>query len=141
MKPSIIATICAFILLSRPGYAVELHEIDVDRGTQHLEKTPIEITNAGTGELSCTAELAHWYSELVATIAPGSTAVIDLWFAPRTGTVLLLNPMEDNMPVEALWCGIAGRAYKTRAALRTDRDTAGPRRIACAASGDRVICE
>ncbi|MGX1098951.1 hypothetical protein ACSSVZ_002995 [Amorphus sp. MBR-141] len=132
---------CAILLFPHAGYAVELHEIDVDRGTGNLEKTLLEIANTGDSELSCTAELAHWYSEPVATIAAGSTAVIDLWFAPRTGTFALLNPSEDNMPVERLWCGIAGRAYETRDALPLHPDAAGPRRIACAASEDRVVCE
>lgn len=141
MKTYIVLMFSVFLLFPDAGRAVELHEIDVDRGTDHLESVPIDLQNSGSVTLSCTAELAHWYSQPVATVAAGSGATVDLWFAPDTGTFALLNEQEDNMPVEALWCGIAGRAYETRAALRLDRGSAAPQRIDCAASGDRVICE
>jgi len=141
VKLSMLVVLNAFLLWSPASQAVELHEIDVDRGTENLERVPIEIHNTGSATLACTAELAHWYSEAVATVAAGSAATVDLWFAPQTGTFALLNQSEDNMPVEALWCGIAGRAYETRTALRLDPRSAVPRRIDCAAAGDRVVCE
>lgn len=141
MKRSTFYSIYALLLWTCAAHAVELHEIEVDRGTEHLESIPLEIRNTGPDTLACTAELAHWYSQPVATVVAGAVAVVELWFAPATGTFALLNPQEDNMPVEALWCGIAGRAYETRAALRLDQGSAAPRRIDCAASEDRVICE
>lgn len=124
-----------------PSIAAELHEIDVRRGTEGLEETPIEIANTGATALSCTAQLAHWYSEPVATVAPGATGTVSLWFDPQTTTFVRLNAQEDNMPVEALWCGIAGRAYETRTAFRLDPDSARPRSLSCAADEDRVVCE
>ncbi|MEW5421693.1 hypothetical protein HNS03_07220 [Amorphus sp. 3PC139-8] len=121
--------------------AVELHEIEVRRGTDGLVHAPIELANDGTRALSCTAQLAHWYSEAVAEVPAGASRSIDLWFDPATASFVRLNALEDNMPVEALWCGAAGKAYETRAALPLPRDDAGPRRIVCAATEQSTTCE
>ena len=69
--------------------------------------------------------------------------VIDLWFDPASGTWLILNDKQENMPVEAAWCGIAGRAYETRMPIALDRSTCAtptPRVMACAASGGSLAC-
>jgi hypothetical protein len=105
---------------------------------------PARIINNGREPLVCTAQLAHWYSTMVGTAAPGLGARIDLWFDPATGTYLILNDKQDNMPVEALWCGIAGRAYITRATINLDRRIGvkvAAREIICAASNDRLVCK
>ena len=60
-----------------------------------------------------------------------------------TGTFVILNAGQDNMPVEALWCGISERAYKTRADIALDRSKgAAPkaRQIACAGADGRLVC-
>ena len=39
---------------------------------------------------------------------------VALWHDPEIGVVSLLNPNRARMPVEALFCGLSGRAHVTR---------------------------
>lgn len=124
--------------------AVDLRPIDVRTGTDGLVRAVLSVSNVGTDPLSCTAQLAHWYSSELAIVGPGETARIDLWIDPDTGTVALLNDRQENMPVEALWCGIEGRAYETRAALTLDGGRtaeAAARAVRCDGASGRVVCE
>lgn len=135
--------ILAILLVTIPASAVELRPVKVTRGTNGLSHVPIDVVNTGTETLTCTIQLAHWYSAAIVTTAPGASTRIDLWFAPASGTYLILNDKQDNMPVEALWCGIAGRAYETRAAIALARRAGAQpvaRSIRCVASGNRLLC-
>ena len=127
----------AILLCGSPAAAVELRAVTVKSGTDGLVGVPLTITNAGTSALACTAELAHWYSATVAPVPPGVAARVDLWFEPRTGTYILLNGKRDNMPVAALWCGIEGRAYETRAVIALEPEA---RATACAPVAGRMVC-
>jgi hypothetical protein len=141
--------ICRFGLLvillwSVPAPAVELRQVSARSGTDGLLSVPVTVVNTGAEPLVCTAQLAHWYSSAVGTAASGGRARIDLWFDPATGTFLLLNGKRENMPVESLWCGIAGRAYETRDSIVLDRGAgakAAARVIGCAASNNRLVCK
>ena len=66
-----------------------------------------------------------------------------LWFDPAGGTVYLLNDKQDRLPVETLWCGMAGRSWATRSVIDLPRH-AGPVADAiavdCAPVGDRLVC-
>lgn len=124
------------ILLAVPAAAVELHQIDVRTGTDGLLATPLTVTNNGTQPITCNAALAHWYSTTVAEVAPGSQAAIPLWTDPQSGTVSVLNDKNENMPVEALYCGIAGRTYETRAMLELERRAGAPAAAASVACSD-----
>ena len=132
------------LLWSYPAVAVELRPVKVVTGTKGLVPIPVRISNTGAKPLSCTAQLAHWYSSIVAIASPGAEAQIDLWFEPASGAYLILNGKQENMPVEDIWCGIAGRAYETRATIELERSigaTVAARQIDCAAVNDRLVCE
>lgn len=136
--------VAAFLLWPIQAQAVELRHIDVVTGIDGLNHVPVDVRNTGVVPLSCTIELAHWYSITLAEALPGGRTVIDLWFDPAKGTYLILNDKQENMPVEAAWCGIAGRAYQTRTLMVLDRNTGAspqPREMTCAASGDRLLCK
>ena len=120
--------------------AVELRAVKVRNGTAGLVHVPVTIANTGASAIACTAQLAHWYSAVVGSAAPGAQVRIDLWYETATGAYLVLNETLDNMPVEALWCGIAGRAYATRALLPLSRDAAAPQALACAEDDERLVC-
>ena len=131
-------------LLATTAGAVELRPIEVRRGTEGLEPAPLSIANTAGVPVVCVGELAHWYSAELAAIATGATATIDLWFDPETGTVSALNEARENMPVESLWCGIAGEAYETRATVALAREagaTAKPRTLTCTMGDTRLTCE
>lgn len=130
--------------ISSLAIAVELREIEVRKGTDGLALVPLNVTNTGATPLLCIGELAHWYSTEVARIDAGVTVRVDLWFDPETGTYAVLNDSKENMPLESLWCGRAGRAYETRARILLDRS---PERapdaidLACAPHKGIVRCK
>jgi hypothetical protein len=120
-----------------------LRHIEVRKGTDGLFPAPLTIANETAQPISCIAALAHWYSATLAEIAPGAKADIALWFDPRSGTITVLNDKQENMPIEALYCGLAGRAYATRAPIAFERQAGaapGARSIACTTRGERLEC-
>ena len=122
--------------------AVELHHVIVRKGTDGLAMVPLTISNAGNEGLSCNADFAHWYSAGIATVEPGKSARIELWFDPKTGTFTILNDKRENLPVERLWCGLSGRAYATRVQITLDRTDAanGARVVSCGVEQDTLAC-
>ncbi len=128
------AIACVLISASTAS-AVELHHIKVKTGIEGLVRAPVTVTNKAAEAIACTAQLAHWYSMGLGTIAPGKNLRIALWLEEATRTPVLLNDKQENMPVEAVWCGIAGRAYETRAAIMP-----GVVQIACAGD-ERLVCD
>lgn len=144
LKLALVVQTAAFLTCTVPSEAVELRPVSVRKGTEGLVNTPLVVANSGSVQLACKANLAHWYSTEIATVAPDATARIDLWFDPKTGTYTLLNDKQENMPVEALWCGIDGRAYATRAPLPLDRRLAAEHSantVRCSADAGRTVCE
>ncbi len=135
--------ILATLMLAFPAAAVELRPITVETGTAGLLAAPVRLTNAAPAAVTCTAQIAHWYSLEVARAEAGADAEIALWFKPETGTFVLLNDKEENMPVEALWCGFAGRAYETRGPISLERKTGAEvsaRTVTCVPEGERLAC-
>ncbi|TPK16641.1 hypothetical protein FJ872_18670 [Mesorhizobium sp. B2-5-9] len=135
----ILPVMLAFTSLAN---AVELHHVIVRKGTDGLDMVPLTISNAGKEGVSCNADFAHWYSEGIATIEPGMSARVELWFDPKTGTFTILNDKRENLPVERLWCGLAGRAYATRGQIALDRTDAakGEREVSCGMEQDSLAC-
>ena len=113
--------VSALFLCASAAHAVELHHVEVRTGTEGLSPVSLTLTNAGGGAIACSADIAHWYSLELATAAPGAEMRIPLWFDPGTGTYSILNDKRENLPVERLWCGFAGRAYVTRSQIVLER--------------------
>ena len=122
--------------------AVELHHVTVRTGTDGLAMVPLTISNSGKDGLSCNAEFAHWYSAGIATVEPGKSARIELWFDAATGTFTILTDKRENLPVERLWCGLSARAYATRVQITLDRTDAerGTRAVSCGMEQDSLLC-
>lgn len=141
-----VRTMWRFALLVVSGSAagaVELKQIEFKVGTEGLRQSPLAVTNQGPEPISCTAEYAHWYSSGIGTAEPGRKLEIPLWFETATGTYVMLNARQENLPVESLWCGIAGKAYETRALLPLERKAganAARRVLACSTAQGRTIC-
>jgi hypothetical protein len=130
------------LLASGVGHATERYR-PIPRGTDGAIEIPFIAMNRSPERIACSASLAHWYSLLLGEAAPGESIKATFWLEPQTGEIALLNESQDRMAVEALWCGIAGRAWATRSAIRLPRDlgaTPAPIRVACAADGARLRC-
>jgi|SRR6056297_2974732 len=109
----------------------------LDPGT--MVSLPVEIANAGTEPIACEAEIAHWFASDLGRIEPGTSAVLDLWRDPITGTRAARNEKGEFLPLERAWCGLAGQAYATRWPLPLAADTTALA-VACAPEGAQLIC-
>lgn len=131
------------LLVCNPAFGVELRSIDVRTGTDGLARETLVINNLAAEPIICNAQIAHWYSVVLAKADPDKIAEIEFWRDPETGTLSVLNDSAENMPVEAAWCGLAGQAYKTRSALKLERQPgAGQahRSVSCHSSENRLLC-
>lgn len=101
--------------------AIAEEALVVVRGTQGLTAVPLVVTNSSNRPVACTAAIAHWYSAPVGIAAPGARLSAQLWSNPATGEVFLLNPVQDRMPVQRLWCGYEGEDVSTRSEIALQR--------------------
>lgn len=127
------------VLLAVPAAAVEAPVLY----TGPVAALEFTAENRTDGPIDCGAALAHWYSTDLGEAAPGAVVEAALWVNPADGTVYLLNAVGDRMPVQTLWCGVAGRSWATRSEIRLERraDAApGAIRVVCEGGGDRVAC-
>jgi len=136
---------CAFaglLAAATCATAVELRPVTVRKGVEGLDPAPLSVINGASGPIVCVAGLAHWYSLALGRAPAGETLHIPLWRDYESGAVVALNDNQENMPVEALWCGLEGRSYETRAVLRVERVRRGPlpRAVTCREEGGRLIC-
>jgi len=132
----------ALFLSASAAHAVELHHVKVRTGTDGLTPVSLALTNAGEQAIACNADIAHWYSVELTTAAPAADVRIELWFDPVTGTFSVLNDKRENLPVERLWCGFAGRAYATRSQIVLERKALPiERSVSCTATARRLSCE
>ncbi|MBT9432744.1 hypothetical protein JZM24_12525 [Candidatus Sodalis endolongispinus] len=124
--------------IASAGVTVKYH-----RGTAGLKAFSVTVNNQGLLTLACQATTAHWYSVELGTLAPDATLSTRLWKNPATGEVFILNQHQDRLPLQRVWCGIAGDAWRTRAdvALPTRR---GPGvasiLLRCVAGVDKIDC-
>ncbi len=112
-------------------------------GTDGADPVVVTVRNAAGGDIVCSADLAHWYSQPLGGAAQGASLAVALWHDPATGVVSLLNPGRDRMPVEALWCGLAGRAYATRGRITVPQVAGavpGAMSFTCRMAGARLEC-
>ncbi|RFC68661.1 MULTISPECIES: hypothetical protein [Mesorhizobium] len=128
--PYVLPALLAFTSFAS---AVELHHVIVRKGTDGLSPVALTISNASNEELSCNADFAHWYSSEITSVGSGKSEQRELWFDPKTGTFTILNDKRENLPIERLWCGLAGRAYATRVQITLDPTDAakGERTVSC----------
>jgi hypothetical protein len=128
----------ALLLTALPAFAA-------GQGHDGLTERMFRAENRGDGRIACGAAIAHWYSVDLGQAGPGGSVSARLWFDPADGAVYLLNDKQDRLPVEALWCGVAGRSWATRSPIDLPRH-AGPVAAApaiavdCASDGERLVC-
>lgn len=110
-----------------------------ERGSDGLEPLVFSVRNQGPAPIACVAAVAHWFALDLGAAAAGEALRIALWRDPRNGTVYALNAEGDRLPIERLWCGIAGRSWATRAELPF-ADPAAAGSIACGVVAGRLHC-
>jgi hypothetical protein len=98
----------------------------------------VEVKNRSGRPITCSVQLAHWFSAELGTAAPDGIISAGFVSNPATGTVFILNDAGERMPVEIAWCGFAGSAWETRGQLNfTGADEI---HILCEAKGERLSC-
>lgn len=105
-----------------------------------LEPLDLQVTNAGAAAIACEAEIAHWFSADMGRAAPGEMLALDLWRNPASGVHATRNSAGEFLPVERVFCGLAGRAFATRWVVPLHPDAPAGRRLSCAPDGDRLTC-
>jgi hypothetical protein len=116
----------------------------VARGTAGLVALPFAAKNGSPSRIVCSAALAHWYSIEFGSAARDETVRATLWYDPRSGATFVLNAGEDRMPIQALWCGLDGHAWETRAVVALPQ-RAGvappPLNLTCTPDGGGLACQ
>ena len=111
--------LCALAtLIVTTGQANAEEAAVVQRGTAGLSPIPFQVANGSGGPIECDAALAHWYSASIGRADPGGSISSEFWSDAATGVVYMLNDKAERMPLQALWCGVAGQAVSTRADIR-----------------------
>ncbi|MFC0218660.1 hypothetical protein ACFFJ7_09685 [Pseudochelatococcus lubricantis] len=144
MQFSPVPPLAAAFAVMLAGGAVAEEGRPAPRGREGLTRVPMTFANAGPASMACASAIAHWHSLDLGRAETGGSIAFDLWADTASGAIFLLNGSEDRMPVESLWCGIAGRSWETRATIALAR-RAGvlppPGDFLCRQAEDRVICE
>ena len=113
-----VGLFCSFaVALASAQERVYVPYSGIISGTAGAEPVELLVTNRASAAMVCTAALAHWYSENLGEIPPQGTLPVTLWHDPKTGVINLLNASNDRMPIEAIWCGLAGNMSETRSRL------------------------
>lgn len=110
----VLPVVLAFTSLAN---AVELHQVIVRIGTDGLDMVPLTISNSGKDGLSCNADFAHWYSGGVATVEPGKSAHVELWFDPEPAPSP--SSMTSAKTCRSSASGVGCRAAHTRPACKS----------------------
>ena len=112
-----------------------------ERGSAGLAPLAVTVANDTEADIACAAAVAHWFSVDLGAAPAGGTVRMALWRDAATGAVFTLNAVGDRLPIERLWCGVAGRAWATRSeiALPKHAGAAADVSIACT-GGERLDC-
>jgi hypothetical protein len=108
-----------------------------------LVAVPFHVDNRSTDPIACNAALAHWYSVEIGRAAPGGAIAVELWSERASGTIYFLNEQGQRMPVELLWCGIAGHDATTRSTVPLERRAGAaepPIWLVCRNAAQRLDC-
>jgi hypothetical protein len=136
--------VCLGIVMAAAVRAASADEsVPFARGAAGLNAVPFVARNAASARIACSVALAHWYSVDLGEAGPGESVRAELWADSKTGAIFVLNRIEDHMPAQLLWCGIAGRAWATRAAIPLAHragERPPPIDLTCMIERDRLVC-
>jgi len=81
----------------------------------------VGLRNRSGATLECHAIAGHWYGFDLGTIAAGRDMTVTVGIDPATGTISLPNSLHQPVPLQSIYCGVAGEAWRTRADLPLHR--------------------
>lgn len=104
-------------------------------GAPPVSALSVTVENFSHAALECQVLGAHWYARPAQALPPDGT--LTLGFAVQGGVAR----MENGLPVERVFCGLAGQAWPTRAEIDlTPLLTRGSATVGCRVD-QRVACE
>ena len=94
---------------------------------------PVALTveNASPIAMECHAIAGHWYGFDFTAVAPGGLVTLRLMYDRASGMVAMLNARDQPVPLEYVYCGHVGDAWRTRAVLPMRERLAEPAAIVC----------
>jgi len=112
-----------------------------ERGSAGLAPLAVVVANDAGTEIACAAAVAHWYSVDLGAAPAGGTVRMALWRDAATGAVFALNAVGDRLPIERLWCGLAGRTWATRTEIALPKHAGATADVSIACTGgERLDC-
>jgi len=135
-------TAILFLTFGLAGGGGPVLAADAERGSAGLAALAVTVDNTGAMPIDCGAAVAHWFSVDLGSVPAGATVTLPLWRDDAGGTVYTLNLHGDRLPVERLWCGLAGRSWATRSEIALPRQAgaAADVAVACSDDGERLSC-
>lgn len=105
----------------------------------------IFVVNQSRSPISCQALTGHWYSFDLGTAPAAQRLDFRMNWNPNDGVVSMKSPLRQDIPLQVIYCGYVGNAWKTRASipLRRLAQTAaqsGQATLICAAGSGHLEC-
>ncbi len=77
----------------------------------------VDLVNRSSATLECHAIAGHWYGFDLGTVAAGASTELPLDLDRATGTISIPNSLKQPVPIQWIYCGRSGDAWRTRAVL------------------------
>ncbi len=94
----------------------------------------VDLVNRSPVPLECHAIAGHWYGFDLGTVAAGASTALPLQLDRASGTISIPNNLHQPVPIQWIYCGRSGDAWRTRAVLplrRLAEPAAAPTAIVC----------
>ena len=104
------------------------------------EPAALTVANESSATLECHAIAGHWYGFDLGDIAADGHAVIAVSYDRSSGMATMPNARGQPIPLEYMYCGRAGDAWRTRAILPMRERLAEPAPIVCREQSGALHC-
>lgn len=104
----------------------------------------VDLVNRSSTALECHAIAGHWYGFDLGTIAVDARTPLPLSLDRATGTISMPNSLRQAVPIQWIYCGRSGDAWRTRAVLplrSLEESNPPPSAIVCRDGKAALRCE
>jgi hypothetical protein len=98
------------------------------------------VTNATGGALECHAVVGHWYGFDLGDVLPGARLTLAVLYDPASGMIAVENTRGRLMPLQSIYCGPGGDAWRERADVPMRQMLEQNKDAACHARASRIDC-